>query len=72
MAKRTLTDVASSARAFRCFLVDQNAQVATEYAIVMAVLSIHALGGFYAFRVAANAMLTFEQNALYNYGNNAP
>jgi Flp pilus assembly pilin Flp len=53
-------------------LVDERAAVATEYAIVMAVLTVHALGGLFALRAAAGLMLTFEQNALYNYGLNAP
>jgi Flp pilus assembly pilin Flp len=51
---------------------DQHGEVAPEYAIVMALLTVHALGGLYAFRAAASAMLTFEQSALYNYGVNAP
>jgi len=53
-------------------LSDERAAVAPEYAIVMAVVTVHALGGLYAFRAACTAMLTAEQATLYNYGLDAP
>jgi Flp pilus assembly pilin Flp len=68
----TWSSVAGALAGAAAFLDDERAAVATEYAVVMAVLTIHALGGLYAFRLAASNMLTFEQNALYNYGLNAP
>jgi Flp pilus assembly pilin Flp len=53
-------------------LLDERAAVAPEYAIVMAVVTVNALGGMYAFRAALTTLLTTEQATLYNYGLNAP
>jgi Flp pilus assembly pilin Flp len=57
---------------FGALLTDERAAVAPEYALVMAVCTIPALGGMYAFRTAVSAMLTFQQASLYNYGHDAP